>query len=148
MPTIRGRSPKPVSGTGRRSQDVATKVTALGGANKGFAMNGWWANYGAFMNAAGGGFFNEDRTACALDTPESIAGLQQVVDIYDADLAVPFGEDGEAAVEGRHRRHVHERSLGDARRSCDVPLQLGRRPDCPPAPVARRATGCSGAPTW
>ena len=31
-------------------------------------MNSWWANYGYFMNAAGGGFFNEDRTACALDT--------------------------------------------------------------------------------
>jgi multiple sugar transport system substrate-binding protein len=76
-------------------QDVADKVTALGGANKGFAMNGWWANYGAFMNAAGGGFFNEDRTECALDTPESIAGITQVRDIYDAGLAVPFGEDGE-----------------------------------------------------
>jgi multiple sugar transport system substrate-binding protein len=76
-------------------QDVATKVTELGGANKGFAMNSWWANYGAFMNAAGGGFFNEDRTECALDTPESIAGLQQAVDIFGADLAVPFGEDGE-----------------------------------------------------
>jgi multiple sugar transport system substrate-binding protein len=76
-------------------QEVAEAVTALGGANKGFAMNGWWANYGAFMNAAGGGFFNEDRTECALDTPESIAGIQKVVDIYDADLAVPFGEDGE-----------------------------------------------------
>ncbi len=77
-------------------QEVAQQVTDLGGANKGFAMNGWWANYGAFMNAAGGGFFNEDRTACALDTPESVAGIQKVVDIYDADLAVPFGEDGEA----------------------------------------------------
>ncbi len=76
-------------------QDVAQAVTDLGGANKGFAMNGWWANYGAFMNAAGGSFFNEDRTACALDTPESIAGITQVVDIYGADLAVPFGEDGE-----------------------------------------------------
>ncbi len=77
-------------------QEVAQQVTDLGGANKGFAMNGWWANYGAFMNAAGGGFFNEDRTACALDTPESVAGIQKVVDIYGADLAVPFGEDGEA----------------------------------------------------
>ena len=76
-------------------QDVAQKVTDLGGANKGFAMNGWWANYGAFMNAAGGGFFNEDRTACALDTPESIEGITQVRDIYEASLAVPFGEDGE-----------------------------------------------------
>ncbi len=76
-------------------QEVAQQVTDLGGANKGFAMNGWWANYGAFMNAAGGGFFNEDRTECALDSTESVAGIQQVVDIYDASLAVPFGEDGE-----------------------------------------------------
>ena len=76
-------------------EDVAQKVTDLGGANKGFAMNGWWANYGSFMNAAGGGFFNEDRTECALDTPESIAGITEVRDIYDAGLAVPFGEDGE-----------------------------------------------------
>jgi len=43
--------------------DVATKVTALGGENKGFAMNSWWANYGYFMNAAGGGFFNSTRTS-------------------------------------------------------------------------------------
>ena len=77
--------------------EVATQVSALGEPNKGYAMNGWWANYGAFMNAAGGGFFNEDRTECALDTPESIAGLQQVVDIYDAGLAIPFGDDGEVA---------------------------------------------------
>ena len=78
-------------------EDVITKVTALGGENKGFAMNSWWANYGVFMNAAGGGFFNEDRTACALDTPESIAGLEQIKAIYDGGLAVPFGEDGEPA---------------------------------------------------
>jgi len=77
-------------------QDVAEKVTALGGSNKGFAMNSWWANYGAFINAAGGSFFTEDRTACALDTDESIAGLTQAKAIYDAGLAVPYGEDGEA----------------------------------------------------
>jgi multiple sugar transport system substrate-binding protein len=76
--------------------EVAEKVSALGDPNKGFAMNAWWANYGLFMNAAGGGFFNEDRTACALDTPESIAGLEQAAAIYDAGWAVPYGEDGEA----------------------------------------------------
>jgi multiple sugar transport system substrate-binding protein len=76
--------------------DVATKVTALGGENKGFAMNSWWANYGYFMNAAGGGFFNEDRTECALDTPESIAGITQMKAVYDGGLAVAWGEDGEA----------------------------------------------------
>ncbi|MBI3166984.1 MAG: extracellular solute-binding protein [Chloroflexi bacterium] len=33
--------------------------------------------YGAsvWLNASGGGFFNEDRTACALNTEESLAGL-------------------------------------------------------------------------
>lgn len=77
--------------------DVATKVSALGGENKGFAMSTWWANYGYFMNAAGGGFFNEDRTACALDTPESIAGLTQMKAVYDGGLALTWGEDGEAA---------------------------------------------------
>jgi multiple sugar transport system substrate-binding protein len=77
-------------------QEVAEQVTALGGANKGFAMSSWWANYGLFMNAAGGGFFTEDRTACALDTEESVAGLAQAKAIFDAGLAVPFGEDGEA----------------------------------------------------
>ena len=77
-------------------QGVAEKVTALGGANKGFGMSSWWANYGLFMNAAGGGFFNEDRTACALDSAESVAGLTQAKAIFDAGLAVPFGEDGEA----------------------------------------------------
>jgi multiple sugar transport system substrate-binding protein len=76
--------------------DVATKVSALGGENKGFAMNSWWANYGYFMNATGGGFFNEDRTACALDTPESIAGMTQMKAVYDGGLAVAWGEDGEA----------------------------------------------------
>ncbi len=75
--------------------EVAEKVTAVGGANKGFAMNGWWANYGAFMNAAGGGFFNEDRTECALDTAESIEGMEQIVKVYENGWAVPFGEDGE-----------------------------------------------------
>jgi multiple sugar transport system substrate-binding protein len=76
--------------------DVATKVTALGGANKGFAMSSWWANYGYFINAAGGSFFNEDRTACALDSEESIAGINQMKSVYDANLAIAWGEDGEA----------------------------------------------------
>jgi multiple sugar transport system substrate-binding protein len=76
--------------------EVAQAVTDLGGENKGFAMNSWWANYGYFMNAAGGGFFNEDRTECALDTPEAIAGITQMKAVYDGGLAVAWGEDGEA----------------------------------------------------
>lgn len=127
-------------------QEVAQQVTDLGGANKGFAMNGWWANYGAFMNAAGGGFFNEDRTECALDSTESVAGIQQVVDIYDASLAVPFGEDGEppwkAGTVGMftNGRWATPGARADVDFNWDV-VQL------PTAPAARRATGSSGAPT-
>lgn len=76
-------------------QEVADQVTALGGANKGFAMNAWWANFGYFMNNAGGGFFNEDRTECGLDSEGSIEGLQFLADLYAGDAAVAYGEDGE-----------------------------------------------------
>lgn len=77
-------------------QEVSAQVAALGGANKGFAMNAWWANFGYFLNNAGGGFFNEDRTACGLDSEGSIAGMQFLSDLYASDVAVPYGEDGEA----------------------------------------------------
>ena len=76
-------------------EETAAAITATGGANKGFGVNSWWANYGYFMNSAGGGFFTEDRTACALDTPESIAGLTYMKGLYDKSLGVPFGEDAE-----------------------------------------------------
>jgi multiple sugar transport system substrate-binding protein len=76
--------------------EVVDQVAALGGENKGFAMDAWWAPYGSFINAAGGSFFNEDRTECALDTPESIAGLQQLQTLYSSGSTVAFGEGGEA----------------------------------------------------
>lgn len=75
--------------------EVTEQVAALGGANKGFAMNAWWANFGYFMNNAGGGFFNEDRTECGLDSEGSIAGLQFLSDLYSSGNAVAYGEDGE-----------------------------------------------------
>jgi multiple sugar transport system substrate-binding protein len=76
-------------------KEVADQVSALGGANRGWGMNAWWANYGLFMNAAGGGFFNEDRTECALDTPESIEGLTYVQGLYEGNTSIPYGEDAE-----------------------------------------------------
>lgn len=76
--------------------DVATKVRALGSDIYGYGANAWWGPYGVWINGAGGGFFNEDRTACALDTPESLAGLEFERKIYvDTDVAVPYGEDSE-----------------------------------------------------
>ena len=76
--------------------EVALAIDALGGDIQGFGQNAWWGPYGYWINAAGGGFFNEDRTACALDTPESLAGLAFEQRIYqEFDIAVPYGEDAE-----------------------------------------------------
>ena len=76
--------------------EVATAIDALGDDIKGYGQNAWWGPYGYWINAAGGGFFNEDRTACALDTPEALAGLEFEQRIYqEFDVAVPYGEDSE-----------------------------------------------------
>jgi len=76
--------------------DVAKKVTALGSDIYGYGANAWWGPYGVWLNAAGGGFFNEDRTACALDTDASIAGLTFERKLYvEEKVAVPYGEDSE-----------------------------------------------------
>jgi multiple sugar transport system substrate-binding protein len=76
--------------------ETAVAINNLGGDVKGFGMNAWWANPGLFINSAGGGFFNEDRTACALDSDESVAGLEFASRLYNEfDVAVPYGEDSE-----------------------------------------------------
>jgi multiple sugar transport system substrate-binding protein len=76
--------------------EVATAVSALGGENKGFAMDAWWGPIGYFIQAAGGSFLNEDGTECTVDSPEAIAGLTQMKAVYDGGLAVAYGESGEA----------------------------------------------------
>lgn len=76
---------------------VSEKVAATGGAVKGWGMSNWWANYGLFMNAAGGGFFNADRTACALDTDASIAGVTFARSLYEGTASIPYGDDPEKA---------------------------------------------------
>lgn len=76
--------------------EVAQQVRALGGDVYGYGANAWWGPYGVWLNSAGGGFFNAERTACALDTPESLAGLAFERSLYvDYDVAVPYGEDSE-----------------------------------------------------
>ena len=76
--------------------EVATAINNLGDDIYGYGQNAWWGPYGYWINAAGGGFFNEDRTACALDTAESLAGLEFEQRIYqEFNVAVPYGEDSE-----------------------------------------------------
>ncbi len=76
--------------------EVTEGISALGGDIKGYGQSVWWGPYGAWMNAAGGGFFNADRTACALDSEASIAGLTFERDLYASGNVIPWGEDPEA----------------------------------------------------
>ncbi|MCQ3939125.1 MAG: sugar ABC transporter substrate-binding protein [Chloroflexi bacterium] len=76
--------------------DVAQKTRALGSDIYGYGASAWWGPYGVWLNASGGGFFNEERTACALNTEESLAGLEFQRSLYqDYDVATPYGEDPE-----------------------------------------------------
>ena len=74
---------------------VSEDLAALGGDVSPYGQSSWWGPVGYWMNAAGGGFYTEDRLACNLDSPESIAGLQFVTDFYADGLGLTFGEDPE-----------------------------------------------------
>jgi multiple sugar transport system substrate-binding protein len=76
-------------------REVGEAVSGLGDEIYGFGMNNWWANPGIWINSAGGRFFNEDRTACALDSDEAILGLEFMTSLYQDQLAVPYGEDSQ-----------------------------------------------------
>jgi multiple sugar transport system substrate-binding protein len=71
----------------------ADAISALGDDIYGFGMNAWWANPGAFINAAGASFFNEDRTACNLNNQETIDALNFLRSLYADESAVPYGTD-------------------------------------------------------
>ena len=82
--------------TWEKFNEVVTTVSALGDEIVGYGQSNWWGPNGAWLNAAGGGFFNADRTGCALDSEGSIAGLTFLRDLYASGDVVPFGEDPEA----------------------------------------------------
>jgi multiple sugar transport system substrate-binding protein len=78
--------------------DVTAKVAQLGGGKFGYGASNWWGPYGVWVNAAGGGFFNADRSGCAMNTPEAQTGLEFMQTLYSNDgWAVPYGDDAEAA---------------------------------------------------
>jgi multiple sugar transport system substrate-binding protein len=76
-------------------REVAEAVDGLGEDIQGFGINNWWANPGVWMYSAGGGFFNEDRTASIVGSPESVAGLEFLSGLYQDGLGVPYGEDSQ-----------------------------------------------------
>lgn len=76
--------------------EVAAAVDGLGDDIKGYGGSAWWGPYGVWMNAAGGGFFNEARDGCNLDSAESLEGLEFAQQLYtELGYAVPYGEDSE-----------------------------------------------------
>lgn len=81
--------------TWEKFAEVAEQITNNVDGAKGFGANSWWANWGYFVNSGGGSFYNADKTACALNSPESIAGLEFYQGMYNKGLGVPFGEDAE-----------------------------------------------------
>jgi multiple sugar transport system substrate-binding protein len=108
-------------------REVGEAVDGLGDEIYGFGMNNWWANPGIWINSAGGGFFNEDRTACALDSDESIQGLEYMVGLYQDGLAVPYGEDSQPPYEaGQVGMQLTGRWSTPAYRQIDG-LRVGRR---------------------
>ena len=76
-------------------RQVAEAVDGLGDDIQGFGMNNWWANPGIWMNSAGGGFFNEDRTESRVGSDESVLGLEYLSGLYQDGLGVPYGEDSQ-----------------------------------------------------
>lgn len=75
--------------------EVAEAVAALGDEIAGYGQSSWWGPVGWWLNSAGGGFFNDARDACALDTAESIAGLEAFRDFYATGAGFTYGEDPE-----------------------------------------------------
>ncbi len=75
--------------------ETTVAIGQLGDDVFGFGMNAWWANWWLFFNSAGGSYFNEDRTACALNTPEVNTALNFMVELWGTGEAVPFGTDAE-----------------------------------------------------
>ena len=76
-------------------EEAAKVINALGTEITGFGMNSWWANWGYFVNAAGGRFFNEDLTACALDSAATVEGLEFAANLIQSGAALPWGVDAE-----------------------------------------------------
>ena len=117
--------------------EVALAIDALGDDIKGYGQNAWWGPYGYWINAAGGGFFNDDRTACALDTPASLAGLEFESRIYNEfDVAIPYGEDSEPPfLAGKVGMFQNGRwATPGARASADFNWDVVELPDGPAGP--------------
>ena len=135
------RDPRELATNGEWNWDtfieVASAMNDLGDDIFGYGQNAWWGPYGYWLHAAGGGFFTEDRTACGLDSPESLAGLEFEQRIYqEFNVAVPYGEDSEPPfLAGKVGMFQNGRwATPGARASADFNWDVVELPDGPAGP--------------
>ncbi|CAN5861796.1 sugar ABC transporter substrate-binding protein [soil metagenome] len=88
-----GLDPEKAPDTTEEFLDAAKKITALGDDTYGFASdptdiheNGQWPR------RFGGDWFNQEVTKCTIDSPEAMAGLQFLDDLYHKDKVAMPGE--------------------------------------------------------
>lgn len=116
---------------------VAQAVSSLGGEVRGYGQNAWWGPYGYWINAAGGSFFSEDRTQCAVDSPEAVQGLDFFARLYNQyDVGVPYGEDAEPPfLAGQVAMFQNGRwATPGVRESADFEYDVVKLPDGPAGP--------------
>lgn len=77
--------------------EATEEIASLGEEIDGFGSNSWWANWAYWINAAGGSMFNEDYTACGLNTEATVEALEFITGLYQQDLTVEWGTDVEPA---------------------------------------------------
>lgn len=77
-------------------EEVGKAVNDLGPDIYGYGIKGSWYYWGYWVNSAGGSFYNEDRTACALNTEEAMLAFEFLKENFDEGVFLPFGEDPKA----------------------------------------------------
>ncbi len=116
-------------------QRVSEQVAQLGGDVVPYGQSSWWGPVGYWMNAAGGGFYTDDRQSCNLDSAESIAGLQFVTDFYADGLGLTFGEDPEPVFKaGNVAMFQNGRWATPGIREVDFNWDVVKLPDGPAGP--------------